>query len=64
MANIADEVLKEMEALEDKKKKAIDELLAERDRIDAQLAMLGHQVNKRGRPLGSKNKTSKKAASK
>ena len=64
MANIAEQVLKEMEALEDKKRKAIEELLAERQKIDDQLAQLGYQVGKRGRPPGSKNKGAKKAAGK
>ncbi len=57
--SIAEKVIEEIKALEGKKQNAIKELLAKRQEIDQQLAMLGHQPftgAKRGRKPGSKNK--------
>ncbi len=62
--SIAEQVLKEMQALESRKQKAIDELLAERQKIDARLKMLGYKAGGRGRPKGSTNKAPKKASKK
>ena len=67
--SVAEQVIKEYQALEGKKDKAIKELLSQRQEIDRQLEMLGHtRPATRGRKPGSKNKqpsgTSKKAASK
>ncbi len=67
--SVAEQVIKEYQALEGKKKKAIEELLSQRQEIDRQLEMLGHtRPATRGRKLGSKNKqpskATKKAASK
>lgn len=65
MANLADEVLKEIKDLENKKQQAIKELLDERKVIDEKLKLLGHsEVKKAGRPAGySPNAAAKKAAS-
>ncbi len=66
--SVAEQVIKEIQALEGKKQKAIEELLERRRKIDEQLMMLGHKQSTRGRKPGSKNKqpskSSKKAAAK
>ena len=67
--SVAEQVIKEYQALEGKRKKAIEELLAQKQEIDRQLEMLGPaQPVRRGRKPGSKNKqpsgSSKKSASK
>lgn len=60
--SIAEQVIKEIQALEGKKEKAIEELLSQRLEIDRQLQMLGHTRPARGRKPGSKNKQPSKAS--
>ena len=64
MSKTYEQVLKQIEELESKKQQAIDELLGERERIDNALNQLGYKKSGRGRPAGSKNKSTKKATKK